>query len=217
MSLSNKRRYLLSGLLVSAVLIFGTVTWFLREAESVPERESDSLPRVPPPPAVYVAPDVHPRTSVKGTTDSVSELPLRLQLFATSPGHTSKEGTALLGTDPNNPQTYGAGSVLASGAVIDEIHHDFIVLVKAGQLSRLYRVGFVAPDDKALVAATTVGGPGISDRPISKHASSQPDYVEVVRPKLVFEGEKLTGFEIGAGRMRHLLSTLGLEPGDIIR
>jgi hypothetical protein len=166
---------------------------------------------------MYVLPSAAPQISVQGTATSVAAEVQRLQLFATTPGKTAHDGTAILGVTPTNPQTYAAGAVLASGASVEEIHPDFVVLKQAGRLTRLYRVGLEQSADEQLLAATTVGGPGIADRPLETHASSREDFAEVIRPKLLFDGEKLAGFKIIPGRDRSALAILGLEAGDVIR
>jgi hypothetical protein len=205
------------GLPVSVVLVFCAVVWL--SVQEAPQHESVVAPHEveTPPPAVYVMPDPNPKTSVLGTDASISQDSLRLQLIATAPGKSSHEGTAILGTQVSNPQTYAAGSVLASGAVIEEIFTDHVVLRISGTRTKLFRVGIHSSEDGLLIAATTVGGPGIADRPVDTRVTSQQDFVEYVRPKLVFDGDKLTGFEISAGRNGSRLSALGLESGDVIR
>jgi general secretion pathway protein C len=207
-------------LLGSMALTFGAVFWAFQEGDNLAEPPGSPVPSPQTqalPPAVHVAPDPHPRTSVLGTDASVSDVAVRLQLFATSPGLSPRDGTAVLGTHASNPQTYAVKSVLASGAILDEIHADHVVLLIRGIRTRLYKVGIQAPEDEALIAATTVGGPGIADRPVEKRISSYSHPTDFIRPRLVFESEKVVGFEVSAGRGAHRLAQLDLEPGDIIR
>lgn len=172
-----------------------------------------------PPPAAYVPPSASPETSVLGTNASVSTEVVRLQLFKTFPGRTVREGTAVLGTAPENPQTYSTGAVLASGARLEEIHRDHVLLMRGDRFSKLYLVGLAANSDDALLAATTVGGPEFAARPVETRPSSREDYAEFIRPKLVFDdnGEKIAGFEIVAGKNGAQLTRLGLAAGDVIR
>lgn len=214
---ASKRWLRWAALAVSAIFVFAVIVWVGRGDAKKPELVAASLPLIDPPPSVYVAPDPSPTTSTLGTDASVSEASLRLQLFATAPGRTSREGVAVIGTHANNPQTYAVGSVLASGAVVEEIFADYVILESGGDRVRLDRVGIKVPDDQALVAATTVGGPGMSGRHVDKRVTSKPDPGDFIRPKLVFEGDKVAGFEVSAGRGAYQLAEFGLESGDIIR
>src|SRR5512147_151082 len=64
----------------------------------------------PPAPRVAPAPSFDPSDALLGTDSSVSTQEMQLVLVATAPGRTPREGTATLGTDPRNPQTYAAGA-----------------------------------------------------------------------------------------------------------
>jgi hypothetical protein len=86
--------------------------------EQMKVAETASRPSAPPDAA----------TSLLGTASSISPDELTLVLVATSPGRTPRDGTASLGTDPRNPQTYAAGASLVNGAVLAEIHADHVVL-----------------------------------------------------------------------------------------
>ena len=198
--------------------MIGAVYWLLRDDAAPSDVPSAPVHTgSPPPPAVYVTPDPNPTTLIQGTEASVSTDLVRLQLFATSPGTDPGEGTAVLGTHATNPQTYATGSVLASGAMIEEVHFDHVVLEFRGSRTHLYRVGIHSADDEALVAATTVGGPGIADRPIDDRVTTHHVPTDFIRPRLVFDGEKVAGFEVTTGRNAYRLSTLDLEAGDVIR
>ena len=76
-----------------------------------------------------------------GTTSSVSPLPVALHLVATRPGRNVHEGYADIGVAVQSPQTYRAGALLANGARIDEIYADYVVLIREGQIARLYVEG----------------------------------------------------------------------------
>jgi general secretion pathway protein C len=219
---ANNRVLWVTASVTGAALVFGAVLWRSWLSSSVIRARIVQAPVIAPappvPPVDYAPPDPTGNASLVGTTSTVSDEAVRLQLFATFPGKNSHEGTAVLGTDKMNPQTYGAGSVLASGAVIEEIFRDYVVLRINGTAARLYRAGNgnTRIDDAALLA-TTVGGPGFSDRPLLTLPSSREEFSDIVRPKLVFDEEKVTGFEIAAGRRRGDLTALGLEPGDVVR
>jgi hypothetical protein len=214
-----KKRSIWSALILAAAGL-GVGVYFsrsdLKDTSSVPGAHLPVYAE-PPPPAVYVPPSDSPEISVLGTSDSVSSSEQRLRLYATSPGRTSREGTASIGTEPNNPQTYAAGAMLASGALIEEIHRDHVVLKWNGSHLELYLAGIHQPDEKELVQATVVGGPGIADRPVETRADSREDFSESLTPTLVFDGGKLTGFRITPGKSASHLPRLGLASGDVIR
>lgn len=173
-------------------------------------------------PVVPVAPP-DPTVSILGTDSSLSSQRLELVLIATSPGHSPREGTATLGTDPRNPQTYAAGAVLVNGAVIDEIHRDHVVLARDGKRIALTLGGKTLARSVASQSfspgstATSVGGQGVVQQPLDNVPSSREDLSEFLRPVPVFESDELVGLRILPGKNRSRLEALGLQSGDIIR
>jgi type II secretory pathway component PulC len=107
--------------------------------------------------------------------------------------------------------------MLASGALIEEIHRDHVVLKSDGSHLKLYLAGMAQPDDKELNRATIVGGPGVADRPVETRADSREDFSAFLTPTLIFDGEKVTGFRITPGKSVSHLQRLGLASGDVIR
>jgi general secretion pathway protein C len=175
------------------------------------------VPAVAPP----APPD--PKIALLGTDSSISPEALELVLVATSPGRTPREGTALLGTDPRNPQTYAAGASLVNGAVLTEIHPDHVVLELDGKVAVLAIGGktiarrlaqLVTSSDQT---ALTVGGAEVVARPLDNFPSSREDLSEIIRPEPFYERDEFAGIKVLAGRNSARLEALGLKPGDIIR
>jgi hypothetical protein len=166
------------------------------------------------------APKFDPADALLGTDSSVSSREMQLILVATAPGRTPKEGTATLGTNPRNPQTYAAGAQLVNGAVIEEIYHEHVVLelngirsqLTVGQKSLFQRLTSRTPE----TGATTVGG-AVAHQPLETVASSREDLSEIIRPEPVFDDRGFVGLRILAGRYSHKLDALGLKSGDIVR
>jgi general secretion pathway protein C len=190
-------------------------------------------------PAFVPAPAPDKQTSYLGTDSSISEKPLQLVLVATSPASSLADGTATLGTDPRNPQTYAGGALLANGARIDEIHADRIVLSRNGRRETLVvdreavsRVAMNASINEQRAAKgleiltptlaegkagslTSVGGMDAGRQ--EKAATSREDLSAILRPQPVFENDKFIGLRILPGTSPGRLAALGMEAGDVIR
>jgi type II secretion system (T2SS) protein C len=166
------------------------------------------------------SPKFDPADALLGSDSSISTRQMQLILVATAPGGTPREGTATLGTDPRNPQTYAAGARLVNGAVIEEIYGDHIVLelngtrsqLSIGQKSLFQRLSSKTRETDA----TTVGGSAVR-QPLDTVASSREDLSEIIRPEPVFDAQGFAGLRILPGRYRHKLDALGLKAGDIVR
>jgi general secretion pathway protein C len=203
--------------------VFGAVVW---SARSQPEPEKDRLAvsnAALAPAALVAARPADRASSILGTDSSISASPLQLILVATAPGKSPKEGTASLGTDERNPQTYAAGAMLVNGAIIEQIYRDHVVLEFEGMRTSL-AIGEKAvgrnvaqQTGKSNRAATVVGGAESVNRPLESLASSREDLAEILRPEPVFEAEKFAGLRILPGRNSGKLEALGLKPGDIVR
>jgi type II secretory pathway component PulC len=212
--------------------------WVNYRDRQPPKPDAPSLTAAPAVPAAAPAPDV--ATSLLGTSASASEEAQQLVLVATNPARIAADSTAMLGTDPRNPQTYAQGSTLANGAVISEIHADRIVLVLKGRRSTLKVDGnaasrmamrdTLAQSNKAsptvlesLAApagadpATTIGGPNAVKRPLDRTSTSRDDFSQIMRSQPVFERDKFAGLQIIAGTRPASLTILGLKEGDIVR
>jgi hypothetical protein len=150
-----------------------------------------------------------PHAVVAGTDSSVSQVPLPLYLIATFPGRNAREGTAQIGTQTDNPQTYGASAILANGAQLVEIHSDHVLLTKDGQSARLYL------KEKQRVASELllVGGES-SAKPLP--AVTREVLTDYLRPSPVYDGETLTGYRVYAGTRSGPFFQWGLQGGDVI-
>jgi hypothetical protein len=219
---AQRAKLVLAGLVTVGLVAWLSFRFLPRPGQShlqavVPRKanapEIASLPSAPPDPA----------TSMLGATSSLSPDELELVLVATSPGPSPREGTASLGTDPRNPQTYAVGAVLVNGSVIEEIHADHVLLAHGGKRFVLTVGGktigrrlanFVSSSDSA---AVFVGGPKSINKPLDNLPSSREDLSEIIRPEPFYERDVFAGIRVLPGRNRSRLDALGLKSGDIIR
>jgi hypothetical protein len=228
---------------IGAALVIGgwafTLLWphwiaYRDKTPAAPDTLSESAaPEIAPP--AYAA---DTKLSVLGTDSSISDKPLQLILVSTSPGRSEHEGTARLGTDPRNPQTYGVGSVLANGSRISEIHTDRIVLIHQGRrvtlrvdsnaATRLAMHDTLAASNGASQTvldslrpaasadpATLVGG--ARGQTSDRGPTSRDDLSVILRAQPVFDRDKYSGLKIFAGTRASALGELGLKEGDIVR
>ncbi len=217
----NKPARLRSAAIAMAVLVtiaiagwLGSKLWMTTDDPSgkVVDMAQGALPA---PATVAPSVPIDPQVALLGTDSSISPNSLQLVLVATSPGRHAREGTASLGTDPRNPQTYAAGATVVNGAVLAEIHRDHVVLELDGKRSVL-AIGAqrAAPSDSP---ALMVGGAEVVTRPLDTFPSSREDLSEIIRPEPFYEREEFAGIKVLPGRNSSRLDVLGLKTGDIIR
>lgn len=138
--------------------------------------------------------------------------PQRLFLVSTSPGRSVAEGTAQIGTDPKQPQTYVGGALLANGAQLTEIHPTYVVLERDGKKVELHVEGGKRNSSSEL---TLLGGSAPAPDP--QRATIVDDRLSgVIRSMPVYEGDVLIGLQVFAGRQAGVFQQLGLHAGDII-
>lgn len=217
--LTLSRKWLWAGgAVVSAV--FACLLYYAMTRIAPEKRESGPGVAATHEVSVNRLPPANPAEALLGTDSSISQRELQLVLVATSPGKTPREGTATLGTDPRNPQTYAAGARLVNGAVIEEVYADHIVLelnakrtnLPLGRRSIIQRLTSSVPETDA----TTVGG-AAAHQPLDTVATSREDLSEIIRPEPVFDEQGYVGLKILPGRYRNKLEALGLQSGDIVR
>jgi general secretion pathway protein C len=142
-----------------------------------------------------------------------------LHVVSTTPGRNVHEGTAQLGVDPSNPETYAAGAWLENGATLREIHSDHVVLERDGLSTELYVEGVaVGPNVKkipkvneALASLDTMPSTATSPR-----RPPPPTYTDIVRAAPRFETDLIVGFDLYPGTDRSQFSRLGLQSGDLL-
>jgi type II secretory pathway component PulC len=169
-----------------------------------------------PPPLPSDLPRTLPRTeSSSGTDSSISQTAQPLYLLGTSPGRHAREGTALIGTSVDNPQTYSAGALLANGAQLAEIYRDHVVLKRGEQSARLplYRLAQASGTMPLLNDLLTVGGQVTEPTAPAGRPQALTDYL---RPSPVYDGEVLTGYQVYPGQKPGVFAQLGLRAGDVI-
>jgi hypothetical protein len=213
-------------IVAAPVALFVGIVIFLTRDDAPTEQTvstvtaADSQPSVTPH-AVQPPPD--PQLSLLGTDSSLSPKALELFLVATRPGKAANEGNASLGTDVRNPQTYAAGARLGNGAVLQEIHADYVVLSRDGRLSILAlqgRTPRVKEQHRSLStdeAASRVGGEAVVNAPLERVPSSREDLSEIVRAEPLYERDEFAGLKIVPGTNRSQLERLELQAGDIVR
>jgi type II secretion system protein C len=162
------------------------------------------------PPAGTAAPSAALTQDGAGTQSSTSPRPL--YLVGTTPGRNKQEGTARIGTNRNNPQTYVAGALLSNGSRIAEIHRDHVLLERQGKRVELYLDGLAAkarPSDDMIMA----GGPppAVPTPPLTREVLT--DYL---RPSPVVDDDGVHGYQVYPGRKAGVFAQLGLQPGDVI-
>jgi hypothetical protein len=215
---------------IGVVAFFGVITAGLftdgrdadaGTAQAVPDSSTSQVQAGSSPLAPAAPPD--PATSLLGTDSSISPSERSLVLVATAPGRNPGTGTASLGTDPRNPQTYAAGARLANGAVLQEIYSDYVVLDRDGKQSLLLKAGVkprvarrhqhIGTDSSVL----SVGGEESVNQPLERVASSREDLSEIIRAEPFFERDEYAGLKILPGIHGGRLEQLDLQPGDIVR
>lgn len=149
-----------------------------------------------------------------GTESSIAAEPQPLFLAGTSPGRNKNEGTALIGVNPDNPQTYVGGAMLANGARLVEIHPDHVVLARGASFAKLPLYQRNAPLPQTRSVLLMVGGEAASAPAAA--TSVQNVLTEYLRPSPLYEGEVLRGYEIYPGRKAGVFARLGLQAGDVI-
>jgi type II secretion system protein C len=141
--------------------------------------------------------------------------PQRLHLVRTIPGQNVHAGQAFIGVDVKHPQTYLAGAILESGARIDEIYRDHVVLVKGLSRVMLYvdSAGGAGQGAREAEALLRVGGPAPEIE--EQHLSAAP-LTDYVRSAPVYEGGVVTGFSVYPGARSGPFRSWGLKDGDVI-
>jgi len=145
--LDERRRRLLRWLAFAVSALLAAVTlltagvdpgtwlgWVRQHTKSAPVTAGSVAPA--PRAMLPVLPSQAIPTVSAGTDSSVSTVPQDLILTGTVLGRNFREGRAMIGVAPENPQTYAAGALLANGARLTEIHPGFVVLEHAGRSVR---------------------------------------------------------------------------------
>lgn len=180
---------------------------------------NEQPPAVATPPAL-AAPSDGSQTSGEvaatiqpGTESSIAAEPQPLFLVGTSPGRNKNEGTALIGVNPDNPQTYVGGAMLANGARLVEIHRDHVVLARGAASAKLWLYQRNASSAPVRDAVLTVGAEESAPAPATTVRDVLTEYL---RPSPLYDGDVLRGYEVYPGRKAGVFARLGLQAGDVI-
>ena len=202
-----------------------------REEDRTKTVSSESTPRPAFSPSEQID-TTPPNTGIGGTASSISETPSTLVLLATHPGRTPREGTASIGADPGNPQTFVAGALLANGSTLAEIHPNRVVLEKQGARATLFVMGIdvkkssdattTVPDvpeaDRARFVAgntnlTLAGGERKATKTITEGRDGRSGFLRVEQQ--VADGI-VQGYRITPGANSAEFSRFGFQSGDIL-
>lgn len=172
------------------------------------------LPKIPPPLQAR-APHKEPDLLTAFPSIQWSATPQQLILTGTLLGRNSREGSAFIGIDARNAQTYSAGALLANGARLIEIYRDYVVLERGAQKARLYVQGRTgeAPKRRDARDLLRVGG-----APPAPHQEVSSEVLtDYIRPSPVYDGPTLLGFQVYAGSKVGIFAQMGLQGGDVIK
>ena len=202
--------------------------WGHQEWQTSKDSRQAVAPQLPTTPvAVSNTPSDEPTKTLPGADSSISKTPQALVLVSTTRGRNTREGTARLGTHPENPQTYSAGAILANGARLFEIYDDRVVLERDGKRANLYLANSGKKSDSLLAM---VGGEQPIKPFVPTHTEILTDYI---RPSPVYDGQGrsecwerrsssqcdgqlIHGYQVYAGQRSGVFSQLGLQNGDVI-
>lgn len=145
------------------------------------------------------------------------KLPTVLRLISTRPGLTPADGTAIIGTAPNNGVTYVAGAILANGARLSEIYRNYVVIERGNVRQNLSlkdsdairKTVQASPSDLSVIAPQ--GAEMKTTRDTSKDA-----LVQVIRTSPVYENDMFVGLQVFPGQHSGVFSQLGLRSGDLV-
>jgi general secretion pathway protein C len=213
-----------AGTLAGAAIIGALAVWVSGFRPDLFHTANDA--NTPQPPAARLSTPTGParailptnaevQTALPGGDSSLSKEPQPLILTGTIVGRNLNEGSAFIGISGSNPQTYSGGAILANGARLKEIGHDYVILERGGRSVKLYAQNTKPGRDagRATDALLTVGG-----RPAS--APAQPTdsdpITDFIRPTPLFDGDVMVGYQVYAGAHSGTFARLGLQNGDII-
>lgn len=185
---------------LAASLSFSTPT-----VEPAARPAAPALPPMPPP--------------FPGTDSTVQSTAQPLQLVAVTLGSSPKSGQVQIGTDRRYPQTYQVGSVLANGAVVEEIRFDRVVLRRGMQREELRLAGADRGGQLSHIAPMPVRASTASNEQPDDGAAvdaAAPTFEQSVMAQPVYDGAVLKGLQISAGLPPGDPAAYGLERGDVV-
>jgi hypothetical protein len=144
-----------------------------------------------------------------------------LVLIDTAPAQNARDGTARLGTDALDAQTYVAGAILVNGTRLAEIYSNYVVLERGNQTVRLYVQGNGQPGRLQEGSLLDVGESSpLLDNQLPVGSAGEDLRTAAVshyiRANPVFEANQLRGFALNPGAQPMVYSRLGLVPGDVV-
>lgn len=141
---------------------------------------------------------------------------LPLTLIDVSPGRTAFDGTARLGTDPHDPQTYSVGALLRNGSRLTQIHADHVVLERDGMSADLYVRDGKHPVSEAARRLLADDGRPDGQQHLTPQDAAVPSVTDYIRPNSVYVNDRLRGLALYPGPRTQFFSSSGLHAGDVV-
>ena len=240
------------GLLAIAAIWFAnsaaTLAWQLltpANTNSFSSTNSSSAAILPPVPAVPLAQFHLFGASAEAAALAAQNAPatqLKLTLMGVASGRDPKSGVAIIADERQQQREYQSGDSV-SGAVVDEIYADRVVLIYQGRRETLYlpKLSKAAENQRLAVvpqsSAPTFGLPGaivptsdpsngyvnptagsstVAFAAAREQALANPgDLIGMVQPVLDANGQ-LSGIKLNGGANQALLTQAGLQPDDVV-
>jgi hypothetical protein len=154
-----------------------------------------------------------------GTDSTVQREAQPLLLVAVTLGSSPKSGQVLIGTNRRYPQTYQVGSVLANGAVVEEIRFDRVVLRRGTQREELRLAAADRGGPLSRIPPMVAAHPSAADSRADESTLADapaPNFEQAVTAQPVYDGTVLKGLQISAGLPPGEPAAFGLERGDVV-
>jgi general secretion pathway protein C len=128
-------------------------------------------------------------------------------------GNDPQNGLAILGPTAQTAKVFAVGDNVPGGAKLHSVYTDRVVIDRNGQLESLALPRQLAGSAPPPSAAAVQGNPSLER--MRHMITEQPGLIgDVMRPQVVTEHGKVTGFRVFPGRNRMAFMRLGLRPGD---
>jgi general secretion pathway protein C len=128
-------------------------------------------------------------------------------------GNDPQNGLAILGPTAQTAKVFAVGDNVPGGAKLHSVYTDRVVIDRNGQLESLVLPRQVA--GSAPPPSTAAMGRNQPIERMRQMITEQPGIIgDVMRPQVVTEHGKVTGFRVFPGRNRIAFMHLGLRPGD---
>lgn len=153
-------------------------------------------------------------------TEDLEETTLALTLKGTMAGNDNKLTLAIIEDNSREEKIYSIGDSVTSGATLDSVYTDQVVLNRNGNLEAL-KLPKDLPAGSAPVrrptASTRTAAPAQSASIQNVLTQNATKLADVIRPTPYFVEGQQQGYRVYPGRDRKQFAALGLRPGDLIK